>query len=563
MRSASQYSFANVPQVAAPRSSFKRDRSYKTAFNEGYLIPFFMDEVYPGDTFNVKTTAFARLATPILPFMDNVYMDFFYFYVPYRLLWVNWNKMLGEQDNPGDSTDYLTPILCTGVVADDVVSKDKNLKSIQSNSLFDFLGFPVGNFGNHDYDADPGPATDGLEINAFLPRAYNKIWNDHFRDENLQDSVPIHTDDGPDYVGDYQLLKRGKRKDYFTSALPWPQKGPGAEIAVGGYAPVHAMPDSCFVLSSDLTGQDVYLGTSSSSSNRGTVTFGDGDNLDGKISTLPSQESAYTQLNWPTEVEGLYADMSRATPVSINDFRMAFQLQRLMEKDARGGTRAPEIILTHFGVVCPDYRLQRSEFLGGGEIPMQIHQVTQSSSTDATSPQGHTAAFGVASGRVGFSKSFVEHGVVLGLVSVRADLNYQQGVHRSWTRRSKYEYYWPSLAHLGEQAILNKEIFATGDIEQDNAAFGYQERWAELRYGVNQITGLLRSGVSGSLDIWHLAQHFQSLPQLSAEFIEDDPPLSRVVAVPSQPHIVFDSLTTCNCVRPLPMYSVPGLVDHF
>lgn len=573
MKSPSNYSFATVPRVEIPRSSFKRDRSYKSCFDSGYLIPFFSDEVYPGDTFNVRTTAFARLSTPIVPFMDNLYLDFFFFYVPYRLLWSNWNKMLGEQDNPGDSTDYLTPILCTGTSN----AKDHNVKAISVGSLFDYLGFPVGTFGTSD--AGSTTTTDGLEINAFLPRAYNKIWNDHFRDENLQNSVPENKDDGPDLLSDYTILKRGKRKDYFTSALPWPQKGAGAQVSIGGTAPVFGDGNALALSRGGNITIGQWLGNPGASNNGDLgVCRVSGSGAPAPMplgsTTLQLQTTvANTAFGVPTKsmienieqyggTTGLLADLSNVMPISINDMRMAFQLQRLMEKDARGGTRAPEIILTHFGVVCPDFRLQRSEFLGGGEIPMQVHQVVQNSSTDSTSPQGNMAAYGLATGRVGFSKSFVEHGVVLGLVSVRCDLNYQQGLHRSWSRRSKYDYYWPSLAHLGEQAVLNKEIFATGNLTQDNAAFGYQERWAELRYGVNQITGKLRSGVSGSLDVWHLAQSFASLPTLNSTFIEDAPPLDRVLAVQGEPQIIFDSLTTCNCVRPLPTYSVPGLIDH-
>lgn len=577
MRSPSQYSFARLPKVEVPRSSFKRDRSYKSAFDTGYLIPFFTDEVYPGDTFNVHTTAFARLSTPLCPFMDNMYMDFFYFFVPYRLIWSNWNKFLGEQENPDDSTDYLTPIISEKHTSGGVAKYDKNLKGISSGSLFDFLGFPVGTFGSPDYDADVDqPATDGIEINAFLPRAYNKIWNDHFRDENLQDRVPENRGDGPDDKNDYTLLRRGKRKDYLTSCLPWPQKGPGAELSIGQSAPIKVTGGSNpFTLTAlrayDTVNPDlefpmqVYTGIGANDSGGAGIYFGDGDREDDKIAAFSgSKVVKQSQFNLTNEdTAEWYADLATVSPISVNDLRMAVQLQRLMEKDARGGTRLPEIILTHFGVVCPDFRLQRSEFLGGGEIPINIHQVLQTSSTDATSPQGSAAAYGVATGRVGFSKSFVEHGVVIGLVSVRADLNYQQGLHRSWSRRSKYDYYWPSLAHLGEQAVLNKEIYATGNLAQDNAAFGYQERYAELRYGQNQITGKLRSGVSGSLDIWHLAQYFENLPTLNATFIQDNPPVSRVLAVEGEPQIIFDSLTTCNCVRPMPIYSIPGLVDHF
>lgn len=571
IRSASNYSFANLPKVDIQRSAFKRDRTLKSAFNAGYLVPFYWDEVYPGDTFNVKSTVFGRLATPIAPFMDNLYMDVFYFYCPYRILWKNWNKMLGEQDNPDDSTDYLTPILAS---AENMATP--RVTSIESQSLLDYLGFPVGTFNR-------GTNT-GLEINSFLCRAYNKIWNDHFRDENLQDSVYFDDGDGPDLVSNFTLLRRGKRKDYFTSCLPWPQKGPGAEVSIGGTAPVFGDGNSLTLFDGSLA----YVASSShGSSPTDDLVFGKhnaGSPMHVGIGTqtispavhkgigVPTKEQFGTVSNLGgTSTSGLLADLSDVSPFSVNDLRMAFQLQRWMEKSARSGTRAPEIILGHFGVVCPDFRLQRSEYLGGGEVPIQVHQVVQTSGTGSVvsevenTPQGNVSGYGVLSGRVGFSKSFVEHGVVLGLVSVRADLNYQQGLERSWSRRGKFDYYWPTLAHLGEQAVLNKEIFASGDETQDNAAFGYQERWAELRYGISHITGQLRSEIGQSLDYWHLAQHFDELPRLNASFIEDNPPIARVLALSDEafPQIIFDSLTQCSCVRPMPMYSVPGLIDHF
>lgn len=525
MRSPSNYSFAVAPSVQMPRSAFKTDRTYKTAFDSGYLIPCFFDEVYPGDTFNVALTAFGRLSTPVVPFMDNLHMDFQFFYVPYRLLWEHWVNMNGEQANPDDSTDYLTPVL-----------NDRTTFSV--GSLGDYFGMPVGV---------------RIQPTVWLFRAYNKIWNDHYRDENLQDSVPENFDDGPDSPNDYVLLRRGKRKDYFTSCLPWPQKGPGAEISLSGNVPVIGDGNAISVLngSSVSTLDAVYASGMSN------------------VIAYPSV-SGTNSLKLATSNSGLVADLSEATAITINSLRQAVQVQRLWEKDARGGTRYGEMVYQHFGVRNPDSRLQRSEYLGGGSIPIQIHSVAQTSATGDVTPQGNLAAYGVAGGRVGFSKSFVEHGVVIGLVSVRADLNYQQGLDRAWSRRTRFDYYWPTLAHLGEQAVLNKEIYASGinvlDSDGnvvDDLPFGYQERWAELRYGHSHITGKLRSGVNGSLDVWHLAQAFENLPQLNASFIEDRPPLSRVLAVQDEPQIIYDSIATVSCVRCLPMYSIPGLVDHF
>lgn len=539
MRSPSNYSFAVAPSVQMPRSAFKTDRTYKTAFDSGYLIPCFFDEVYPGDTFNVAMTAFGRLSTPVVPFMDNLHMDFQFFYVPYRLLWKHWVNMNGEQDNPDDSTDYLTPII-------------ENPNGFVVGSLFDYFGYPV--------------AVAGVTPNVWLCRAYNKIWNDHYRDENLQDSVPENVDDGPDNPDDYVLLRRGKRKDYFTSCLPWPQKGPGAEVPIGGTAPVRGNGDVLgftFNAAADANGY-VAPGTVAGLLGFGSPLAPDATwpKVGDAVQPNTAQNNFGVGITQNAARSGLVADLSEATAITINSLRQAVQIQRLWEKDARGGTRYGEMVYQHFGVRNPDSRLQRSEYLGGGSIPIQIHSVAQTSATDSVTPQGNLAAYGVAGGRVGFSKSFVEHGVVIGLVSVRADLNYQQGLDRAWSRRSRFDYYWPSLAHLGEQAVLNKEIFAQGT-EDDDLPFGYQERWAELRYGHSHITGKLRSGVNGSLDVWHLAQQFANLPQLNASFIEDNPPLSRVLAVQDEPQIVFDSLATVSCVRCLPMYSVPGLMDHF
>lgn len=537
MRSPSNYSFAVAPSVQMPRSAFRTDRTYKTAFDSGYLVPCFFDEVYPGDTFNVNMTAFGRLSTPVVPFMDNLHMDFQFFYVPYRLLWSHWVNMNGEQDNPDDSTDYLTPVI--------------SATNFAVGSLGDYFGMPVGK--------------SNCSPNVWLFRAYNKIWNDHFRDENLQDSVAELKDDGPDNISNYTLLKRGKRKDYFTSCLPWPQKGPGAEVSLSGSALVTPITPS--------SGSDVYvmklynsngsspantsriLGLAATSGNVGYVSNAQIGSASGSVA------SATVTSNW--YLPNMSADLSGASAISINSLRQAVQIQRLWEKDARGGTRYGEMVYQHFGVRNPDSRLQRSEYLGGGSIPIQIHSVAQTSATDATTPQGNLAAYGVTGGRVGFSKSFVEHGVVIGLVSVRADLNYQQGLDRAWSRRSRFDYYWPSLAHLGEQAVFNKEIFFSGTADTDNAVFGYQERFAELRYGHSHITGKLRSGVTGSLDVWHLAQNFASTPALNADFIQDSPPLSRVLAVQDEPQIIFDSLATVSCVRCMPLYSVPGLMDHF
>ena len=538
MKSArSNHVFAMTPSVAMPRSGFRRDRTYKTAFDAGYLVPIYLDEVLPGDTFKLNLTAFARLSTPIVPFMDNIYLDFFFFFVPNRLVWDHWEEFNGYQANPGDSTDYLVPQLKLG-----------NGQSFPVGSVADYFGLPVG--------------VNELSVSALPFRALNLIWNEYFRDENFQDSVEVPTGDGPDPWSTfdefsaehltYPLLKRGKRKDYFTSALPQPQKGPGVEISLAGVAPVINAENNVLNWQDYLVSPFVY--------------DQDGNHIVGKqLGTVANGHLGSSSNSFSGSSAGfsLIADVSNSTAVTINSLRQAFQVQRLLERDNLGGTRYFEILQAHFGVRSPDARLQRPEYLGGGSCPVNIHTVAQTSSTDSTSPQGNLAALGVAgTNQIGFAKSFVEHGYIIGLVCARADLTYQQGIDRHWSRRTRFDFYWPALAHLGEQAIYNREIFAQGN-SSDFGVFGYQERWAEYRYGVSKITGKLRSGVAGSLDVWHLAQSFANLPTLNKEFIEENPPIERVLAVQDEPQFIYDSIVSVDCIRPMPVYSVPGLIDHF
>ncbi len=553
-KSVMQHQFSQIPRADIPRSSFNRSHGYKTTFDAGYLVPFYVDEALPGDTFNCKATLFARLATPIAPLMDNLYMETFYFAVPIRLIWDNWQRFNGEQDNPGDSTDYLVPTITSPASTGWAVG-----------SLEDYFGLPTG--------------VPGLEVSSLWHRAYNLIWNEWFRDENLQNSVEVPKGDGPDDLADFTLLRRCKRHDYFTSALPWPQKGPGVELPLGGYAPVTGTADV------DVFGTGKSLGLSSA----GTYNFGiyadstksimgdtrkfnvnvgaEGTGTSYQIGTgaigVVTDPTKSGLKGTITDPSGLVADLSQSTPVTINALRQAFQMQKLFERDARGGSRYTEILRAHFGVVSPDARLQRPEYLGGSSTRIIINPVPQTASTNETSPQGNLAAFGLTvDGKGGFTKSFVEHCVIIGLVNVRADLTYQQGINRMFSRQTRWDFYWPALAHLGEQAILNKEIYAQGT-EADDDVFGYQERWAEYRYYPSQITGKFRSTYAQSLDYWHLSQEFESLPTLSSEFIEDNPPIDRVIAVPSEPHFLFDSYIQLHCARPMPVYSVPGLIDHF
>ena len=526
-KSVDVHQFTMIPKADIPRSSFDCQSTHKTTFDAGYLIPVYVDEMLPGDTFRLNMTAFARLATPIYPIMDNMYLDSFFFFVPNRLLWSNWQKFMGQQTNPGDSISYVVPqqVSPTGGYA--------------IGSLQDYMGLPtVGQVSN----------TGTVSHCAFWPRAYNLIWNEWFRDENLQNSVTVDTGDGPDNVANYTLLRRGKRKDYFTSALPWPQKGASVTLPLGTSAPV------------------TYSGAGLPPTDIGVYSAADAS----WNKLLANDVFVKTTATDTTTSDGhLYADLSQATAATINQLRQSFQIQKLLERDARGGTRYTEIIRAHFGVISPDARLQRPEYIGGGSTAVNINPIAQTSGTNAsgtTTPMGTLAAMGTAlAHNHGFTYSATEHGVILGLVAVRADLTYQQGLARMWSRSTRYDFYFPAFATLGEQAILNKEIYVRGD-SNDNGVFGYQERWAEYRYYPSRISSLFRSTAAGTIDGWHLAQRFTSLPTLNNTFIQDNPPVSRVVAVGAAANgqqLIFDSFFDVKKARPMPMYSVPGLIDHF
>lgn len=539
-----RYSFSNLPQVNVPRCAIKRPSTYKTTINAGLLYPIFTDEVLPGDTFTLDASILARLTTPITPFMDNLVLDVQFFAVPLRLVWEHWQNFCGEQQNPGDITAYTVPFVRVGASGASV------------GSLADYFGLPTGiQWSDHDVQALPF-------------RAYNLVWNEWYRDENIQNPVTVDVDDKSVDVSTFNLLPRGKRKDYFTSALPWPQKGAAVGMSLTGSAPV--VGNGRIFGLQDVSGNPFTLEVAPSTGSSGSYTDPVYSQHNGYTSNANKPLLVSTDVN-KSSLEAQF-DGGNAT-FTVNAFRQAVALQQLLERDARGGTRYTEILRAHFGVTSPDARLQRPELLGSFSVPLALHTVPQSSGTGTSSstPQGNLSAFGVASGSArAFSKSFVEHCIVIGLASVRSDLTYQQGIPRMWSRSTRYDYYWPALSSLGEQAILNKEIYCQGKTVKDSdgalvddKVFGYQERWSEYKYGYSKVTGELRSTYAQSLDYWHLAQKFDSLPTLSDAFVRENPPMERVLAVQDAPQFILDSYFDLSCVRPMPLYCVPGLVNHF
>lgn len=563
--------FSDAPAMYMRRTKFDRSHVYKTTFDSGKLIPVFVDEVLPGDTTRMSVNYFARLATPIKPIMDNIYLDWFFFFVPNRLVWEHWQNFCFEQEDPDDSTDYVIP----------TVAATGNSNNAYVGSLWDYFGLPVNTSGNLS------------GISALPFRGVYLIWNEWFRDENLQKSVKIQKGDtnevlnsaraaeqpswvftsGTNIVPGLACPPRGKRHDYFTSALPWTQKGPGVSIGLAGTATlVDPSPVSgYFVQQSDDRLGAAQLsrdaGVHDTAVGNGTLRYSAGG-YSLAIAGHAAKSSDYVTVtaqpgsSWLSKDS--YADLDSSSIFTINSLRTAFQMQKFYERLARGGSRYTEVLRSFFGVVSPDARLQRPEFLGSFTKMVNVNPIAQTSATDDTSPQGNLSAYGVTASKFhGFTKSFVEHGYIIGFVCARADLTYQQGINKMWLRSTVYDFYWPTFAHLGEQAIELREIYAQGT-KADTTVFGYQERYAEYRYKPSQITGKFRSSVvNGSLDKWHLSQFFNNAPTLNEEFIVEKPPIERIIAVTSEPQFLLDIGFRYTTVRPMPMFGTPGLVDHF
>lgn len=518
--------FNNISPQKIPRSAFRRDFTRRGTLNTNDLVPIFCDEILPGDDVNLKMTAMVRMTTPIKPLMDNLYLETFWFFIPNRLVWSNWKKFQGEQINPGDSTTYTIPVLNKNVAP-------MSTTGFLANSIYDNLGLPI-------------LVTNLADISALYNRAYDLCWNEWFRDENLQNSITVPTGDGPDDPALYTMRKRNKRKDYFTSALPWPQKGDAVSIGLAGTVPLIS------------TGNVATFKWNSS----GTTSALEASAALGVTTSTPiTNGNRLTFGNLDEEFNGLVGDLDGVSAITINALRQAALYQQILELDARGGTRYVEAIYSRFGVVSPDFRLQRPELIGQGHTRINIYAVPQTAPTSAgETPQGNLAAFSATTiqGDHGCRYSATEHGMIIGLANVRADLTYQQGVPKKFTRSTRLDFYEPLQNGLGEQAILNREIFAQGT-SADTQAFGYQERFAEYRFFNSEITGTFRSNAPQTIDVWHLSQDFGALPALNSSFIEENVPMDRILAVTTEPQFYFDASYAYNHVRPMPIRSNPGI----
>lgn len=541
-----QKNFNAVPRISGQqRSVFNRSHGHKLTMDAGFIVPFYVDEIIPGDSQELTANLVGRLSSPLIhPIMDNLHIDTFFFFVPNRLVWDNWEKFMGAQDDPDDSIDFTIPTLDTELSG-----------GFSVETIGDYFGLPTG----------VPDTTNNMGISALYHRAYNLIYNEWFRDENLQNSQPVPKDDGPDSLTNYALQRRPKRHDYFTSCLPFAQKGDPVGIGLTGVVGVRGTGDTLGLLDGSGDTAGIYIDASSGSGRGLSASISlDGAAIGDALGT-PSGLDQGTAIGVDTDAtnSGMEVDLSTASAILINDLRTAVAMQHVLEADARGGTRYVELIKNHFGVISPDFRLQRPEYLGGSTNYVTVNAVTQTSQSNDSDEkyQGEQAAFGTIQSRSGYSKSFVEHGMVFGFCHVRADLTYQQGIPKMFNRSTRFDFYLPLLANLGEQEVLNREIYWADDDEVDDEVFGYQERWAEMRYKPSGISGYFRSNATNTLDSWHLSEDFADTPVLGDAFLIESPPLDRVLTIVGNdtPEIIMDCWIDLKHARPMPVYSVPGL----
>lgn len=550
--------FSRIPSVNVPRSILDRSHQYKTTIDAGPLYPVWWDEALPGDTISLSMASFARMTTLLNPIMDNLYMEFFFFAVPYRLIYTDWERLNGEEDTPGGGLgqfNFLLPVM-----------ESPDPDGYAELSLPDYFAIPT--------------KVPRLEHSAMPFRAYNLVYSEWFRPQDIIEKPVLNTGAGPDDIADYPLVKRAKRHDYFTACQPFPVKGPEVPLPLGDTAPVFGAlkaQDMAFPGSAP-TGVPTFktaAGTAPQNAKLRASEVAGGLSLDGlSPGGGPNvDDAAWVDPQLQIDDQVSVADLKQATAATINELREAFAIQRLYERDSRGGTRYTELLRSHFGVISPDMRLQRPEYLGGTRTMLNINPVAATAQVQAgtgNAALGELGAFatGSTNGML-FRKSFTEHCICIGLVNIRAELTYQQGLEKFWSRRTRVDHYWPSLRGLGEQAVLNKEIFAQGkgvsgaDGPVDDQVFGYIPRWDEYRHKRSNITGRFRSNASQPLDPWHLAQQFPSLPLLNRQFLEEDPPIDRVIAIPSEPQFRLDTFFVQHHARPMPTQGVPGGIDRF